>query len=147
RRNSRRKSSTRRRKFGCSPRHPELACNYPGATLVANTRCARGEDGVDVLSNLNESAVLSVLRTFMPSARPKPSHQLLAAPLTCQGNACGGWVSQPRSTQIQLPVPMVATPGAYGIGTSVSTVQGIVADAAAPAGAQPSGVPPRGRPV
>jgi hypothetical protein len=100
-----------------------------------------------VLSNLNESAVLSVLRAFVPTARPKPAHQLLAGLLTVQGNACGGWVSQPRSTQFELPIPMTTTTGAYRNGVSVSTVQGIVADAAAPAGAQLSGVPPRGRPV
>jgi hypothetical protein len=100
-----------------------------------------------VLSNLNESAVLSVLRTILPAAKPKPAHRLLAGLLPVQGNACGGWVTQPRSTQFELPVPMTTATGAYGIGTSVSTVQGIVADAAAPAGAQPSGVPPRGRPV
>lgn len=105
-----------------------------------------------MLSNLNESAVLSVLRTILPTAlrnsKPaaKPAHPL-AGLLPVQGNACGGWVTQPRSTQFELPVPMTMTAGAYGIGTSVSTVQGIVADAAAPAGAQPSGVPPRGRPV
>jgi hypothetical protein len=100
-----------------------------------------------VLSNLNESAVLSVLRAFVPTAKPKPAHQLLAGLLTVQGNACGGWVSQPRSTQFELPIPMTTEAGAYRNGTSVSIVQGIVADAAAPAGVQPSGVPPRGRPV
>ena len=100
-----------------------------------------------MVSNLNESAVLSVLRTFMPAAKPKPAHQLLAGLLPVQGNACGGWITQPRSTRFEFPVPMTTTAGAYGIGTSVSTTQGIVADAAAPAGAQPSGVPPRGRPV
>ena len=98
-----------------------------------------------MLSNLNESAVLSMLRAFVPTAKPKPAHQLLAGLLPVDGNACGGWVSQPRSTRLE--VPMSTTTGAYGIDTSVSPFQGIVADAAAPAGAQPSGVPPRGRPV
>ena len=106
-----------------------------------------------MLSNLNESAVLSVLRAFVPTAlrssKPaaKPAHQLMAGLLTVQGNACGGWVSQPRSTQFELPIPTTTEAGAYRNGTSVSIVQGIVADAAAPADAQPSGVPPRGRPV
>ena len=98
-----------------------------------------------MLSNLNESAVLSVLRAILPTAKPKPAHRLMAGLLPVEGNACGGWVTQPRSTQFELPVPMTVTAGAYGIGTSAS--KGIVADAAAPAGAQPSGVPPRGRPV
>jgi len=94
-----------------------------------------------MLSNLNESTVLSVLRTFMPAA--KPAHPTLAGLLSVQGNACGGWVTRPRSTQFDLSAPEAI--GAYGIGVSVA--KGIVTTAAAPADAQPSGVPPRGRPV